>query len=109
MILLSNSRLPAAGRRKRESNHLRKKLIRSHRSKNEKTKYVICFDSSKYPTSLQKGKLYAVLNDEKADSLDMIRIIDDSGDSYLYSREYFESVNLSAKLEKALNKIFELA
>ena len=47
-------------------------------------KFVICIDNSEYPASLEKRKLYEVLTDSNAAKIEQIRIIDESGDEYLY-------------------------
>jgi len=54
-----------------------------------KSKFVICIDNSDYPASLEKRKIYESLADSDAEKQGQIRIIDESGDDYLYPTEYF--------------------
>ena len=56
--------------------------------------FVICIDNSSYPASLELHKIYTVLPDEKAAEDDFMRVIDESGEDYLYSAKRFVSVEL---------------
>ncbi len=58
-----------------------------------------------YPASLELRKLYPVLNDEFAAQHGMIRVIDESGEDYLFPGEYFVRVSLPETVEKQLRKI----
>ena len=51
--------------------------------------HVICVKNDHYPASLEPRKIYRVLPDAKAASLHMIRVIDESGEDYLYPEDYF--------------------
>jgi len=50
---------------------------------------VLCISNDDYPASLEVNKLYLMLPDEGAESLDMVRVIDESGEDYLYPKELF--------------------
>lgn len=52
--------------------------------------FLVCVNNSGYPASLELGKSYEVLPDENVES-DMIRIVDESGEDYLYPADYFSS------------------
>jgi hypothetical protein len=64
--------------------------------------FVVCIDNSEYPASLERRKIYQVLPDEQAAEHSLMRIIDESGEDYLYSSEYFLAVDLPQPLQKAL-------
>jgi hypothetical protein len=49
----------------------------------------ICLDNSGYEVSLGRRKSYVALRDAKAERLGHLRIIDESGDDYLYSSRRF--------------------
>ncbi len=53
------------------------------------TKFVICIKNPGYPASLEKRKIYEVLPDSEADKIKQIRVIDESGEDYLFPVEYF--------------------
>ena len=54
-----------------------------------KRHFVICVRNEGYRASLELRKLYAVLPDEFADEHDMIRVVDESGEDYLYPVSHF--------------------
>jgi hypothetical protein len=66
--------------------------------------FVICIKNDDYPASLETRKLYQVVPDSDAEKLDQIRIIDESGEDYLYPQEYFISVKLPNAAEQAIIK-----
>ena len=68
--------------------------------------YVICIDNSEYPVSLEIHKLYRVLADEDAFQDGDLRIVDESGEDYLYPAEYFLSVNLPSETKEQLEISF---
>ena len=51
--------------------------------------FAICVENSEYPASLELHKLYRVVPDEDAGRDGDVRIIDESGEDYLYPAEYF--------------------
>ncbi len=69
------------------------------------TRYVVCIDNSGYPASLERHKIYRVLPDEEAASDGDIRVIDESGEDYLYSADRFVPIQLPSAVEKS----FEIA
>jgi hypothetical protein len=64
------------------------------------TRFALCIDSGAYPASLERRKLYKVLPDAEAHHHGQLRVIDDSGEDYLYPREYFQLVELSPSLNR---------
>ena len=71
----------------------------------EKRHFVICVRNEGYRASLDLRKLYAVLRDEFADEHDLIRVVDESGEDYLYPASYFVRLDLPHSVEQALHKI----
>ena len=59
-----------------------------------KHKFAVCVDNHGYEVSLEMRKLYEVLADEKAAQHGQIRVIDESGEDYLYPEKSFSSVSL---------------
>ena len=64
--------------------------------------YVVCVDDGGYPESLEVRKIYAVLPDERAAANNYIRVIDETGEDYLYPEKYFVSIELPAEVAKVL-------
>jgi hypothetical protein len=63
--------------------------------------FAVCIDNSEYPASLELHKVYQVLPDEDAAIDGDIRVIDESGEDYLYPAEYFILVKLPQSIEQA--------
>lgn len=64
--------------------------------------FVICVRNNDYPASLQLWKVYRVLPDEKGARHNMLRVIDESGEDYLFSASYFVPVELPQAAASAL-------
>ena len=65
-------------------------------------RYVICLDNSDYPASLEVRKIYECIGDDRAERLGQVRVIDESGEDYLYPSGRFVSVELSEEAAKAV-------
>ena len=68
--------------------------------------FAICVDSSEYPASLELHKIYRVLPDEEAAKDGDLRVIDESGEDYLYPAEYFVVIEVPRRTARTLNKSF---
>ena len=71
--------------------------------------FVVCVRNKDYPASLELRKLYQVVRDELASKLHQLRVIDESGDDYLYPEEYFVAVQLPESAEKAVLRAASVA
>jgi hypothetical protein len=67
---------------------------------NLKTRYAVCVSNKAYPASLERRKIYQVLPDPQAASHDLIRVIDESGEDYLYPADYFVRITLRQTLAR---------
>jgi hypothetical protein len=65
-------------------------------------KFVICINNKGYEVSLERGKVYRTLDDEKASQHNLIRVIDESGEDYLFPDKYFVPIKLPKAAEEAL-------
>ena len=72
----------------------------SHRSKLRQ--FAVCVANTGYEASLEVRKLYAVPGDSFAEADDLIRVIDESGDDYLYPANLFQKLELPAELQRKL-------
>ncbi len=68
--------------------------------------FAICVDNAEYPVSLELHKIYRVLPDDDAALDGDVRIIDESGEDYLYPAEYFILLDLPNKTERILKESF---
>ncbi|WP_347179255.1 hypothetical protein [Roseofilum acuticapitatum] len=64
--------------------------------------FVVCINNQDYPASLEIRKIYQTLPDPEAIAHQMIRVIDESGEDYLYPSSYFMAIALSEPLQQAL-------
>jgi hypothetical protein len=63
---------------------------------------VVCLENEGYPASLEKRKIYIALPDADAERHGLTRIIDESGEDYLYPRTLFRAIILPAAIRKAV-------
>jgi hypothetical protein len=51
--------------------------------------FVLCIDNTDYQASLIPGRVYRIVPDPRAAKDDLVRIVDESGEDYLYHEDYF--------------------
>jgi len=68
--------------------------------------YVMCVENESNPESLQVRKIYRTLPDADAAEHDYLRVVDESGESYLYPHRYFIAVTLPRRLPKTARAVF---
>ena len=66
------------------------------------TQFVVCIKNDQYPASLEVRKIYKSLPDASAAKHQLIRVIDESGEDYLYPADYFVPIKLPQLIVKAL-------
>lgn len=64
-------------------------------------RFAVCLDNTGYPSSLELHKIYRVIPDDAEEDGD-IRVIDESGEDYLYSADRFVEVDLPQTVCKAI-------
>jgi hypothetical protein len=72
--------------------------------KRAEPQFVVCIKNKDYPASLELRKLYRVLPDPAAAKLRQLRVVDESGEDYLYPQDYFVPVQLPQAAEKAVRR-----
>lgn len=65
-------------------------------------KFVVCVKNKGYEVSLETRKIYQVLRDTDAAKHKQLRVIDESGEDYLYPRRYFTPIELPQPVRKAV-------
>lgn len=65
-------------------------------------RYVVCIENTRNPASLERRKLYRVLPDAEAERTGMIRIVDESGEDYMFPADWFIPVDLPERVTRAL-------
>ena len=66
------------------------------------SKFVVCVANNGYPPSLELHKIYKVVTDDEATAQGDIRVIDESGEDYLYSADRFVEVDLPQTVRRSL-------
>jgi len=65
-------------------------------------KWSVCIDNTGYAASLEARKLYLTEDDHKAETLGLVRVIDESGESYLYPQSLFLPMEIDHPVEEQL-------
>ncbi len=64
--------------------------------------FAVCIHNGEYEVDLIVGKLYRLVKPKRNDRPSDIRVLDESGEDYLYPRDWFVPVDLPLKARKAL-------
>jgi hypothetical protein len=64
--------------------------------------FALCIDNADYEASLIRGKVYRILPDPRAAKDDLVRIIDESGEDYLFHKSHFVFVDFPQAVRKKL-------
>jgi len=78
-------------------------------NKHSAARFAICVDNSEYPASLELHKIYRVVPDEAAKKDGDLRVIDESGEDYLYPADYFLLIDMPRWIARALRESFSRA
>ena len=70
----------------------------------QKVAFVVCIDNEGYPASLELHKIYRVLPDEDAAADGDVRVVDESGEDYLYPATHFSPISVPAVIRESLLK-----
>jgi hypothetical protein len=68
------------------------------------TRFLICIRNDGYPASLETRKVYQELPDPDAEAQGLVRVIDESGEDYLFPKSMFLPVELSGEATAVLLK-----
>jgi hypothetical protein len=67
-------------------------------------RFAICIANTDYPAGLEIRKIYQILPDADAAQYQYLRVIDESGEDYLYPAAYFVLIDLPQTIKEALLK-----
>jgi len=65
-------------------------------------KFVVCLKNDGYKASLEPRKIYQTIPDKEAESHKMLRVVDESGEDYLFPASLFSPISLPQTLVKEL-------
>jgi hypothetical protein len=66
--------------------------------------FVVCINNAGYPASLELHKIYRAIPDDEAEAEGDVRVIDESGEDYLYPASLFAPITVPTVVEKSLVK-----
>jgi len=69
---------------------------------NARKRFVLCIKNKGFEVSLEPRKLYQVLPDRDAARHQQLRVVDESGEDYLYPEDYFREINLPQSIRRAV-------
>ena len=72
------------------------------KEKNLKTQFVVCVKNDDYTASLEVRKIYRVIPDDGGAKHQLVRVVDESGEDYLYPIDYFVPIELPESVVKVL-------
>ncbi len=67
-------------------------------------RFAVCITNQGYEASLERNKIYVLLPDSEAERDGDVRVIDESGEDYLYPAAWFVEVDLPSVVEESLLK-----
>ena len=74
------------------------------RTSKSEVRFAVCIKNKGYEASLELGKLYRVIPDQRAENHGYLRIVDESGEDYGYAADRFFAIDVPKPLEKVLLK-----
>ena len=70
----------------------------------KKKRFVVCVRNTGYPASLELRKIYQALPDDEAADHGLVRVVDESGEDYLYPVKFFMAVDLPQQVASAIRR-----
>ena len=67
-------------------------------------RYAVCVENRGYPAALEVRKLYRLISDDAAEKRGLVRVVDESGDDYLYPASFFLTLELPRAALRVLSK-----
>ena len=77
---------------------------RSRKTAATDRQFAVCVDNGGYEASLERNKIYVVLSDKAAERDGDLRVIDESGEDYLFSADRFVAIEVPAAVKASLLK-----
>ena len=65
-------------------------------------RFVVCLKNKGYEVSLELRKIYRVLPDPQAVKHKLLRVVDESGEDYLYPQDFFAPIELPQPIRRAV-------
>ena len=69
-----------------------------------RSSFVVCVRNTGYPAALETRKIYRTVTDREAEAHGLLRVVDESGEDYLYPAKLFMAVDLPQPVQSALRR-----
>lgn len=73
-------------------------------TKKSDAEYVVCVDNSDYPVALELHKIYRTLPDDDAATSGDLRVVDESGEDYLFPASSFVPIGVPERVRLSLHR-----
>ena len=73
------------------------------------TRYVVCVENTGYPASLELHKIYRAVPDPDLAADGDIRVVDESGEDYVYPASFFTPISVPVAVRKSLKRAEQAA
>lgn len=93
----------ASARKKSNANGISTEARRTSRLP-KGARFVVCVNNQGYRASLERNKIYVALPDVQAESAGDIRVVDESGEDYLFAADRFVAVELPAAVQASVRR-----
>ena len=77
-------------------------MAKSQAKQTQAKQLVVCIKNEGYPASLEKRKIYVTLRDAAAEKHGLLRIVDESGEDYLFPKAFFRAIALPQSVKRAV-------
>ena len=88
--------------KKAETSLARQRVQESLTKNRRDVQFAVCIDNEGYKASLELGRLYRWIPDKNAQAHGLVRIVDESGEDYLYHKSHFVFVDFPSTVKKKI-------
>ena len=88
----------------KKNSSVRGSSTRSRKAAAPLGQFAVCVDNNGYEASLERNKIYVVLPDKDAEKDGDVRVVDESGEDYLFSADRFVAIDVPAAVKASLLK-----
>ena len=88
----------------RKSSNARGTSTRSRKPVGTRRRFVVCVRNDGYEASLERNKIYTVLPDDDAERDGDLRVVDESGEDYLFAADRFVAIEVPAAVRASILK-----
>ena len=87
-----------------KSSSARGTSTKGNRARSRSVRFAVCVRNAGYEASLERNKIYVVIPDDDAERDGDLRVVDESGEDYLFAADRFVAVEVPAAVKASLLK-----